>query len=529
MTVTLRTRLALLSGVPLIGLLLSLAVSYALTNAITRGITLARDESAVYASLAKDMQLQVVQVQQSLQDISATRGQDGLDDGFEQAETSRQAFLAAVGRFEEMYRREGDTQALDRMATLRQSFEAYYQVGRTMAQAYVKDGPSAGNAMMGRFDEAAEAFHTSLDPLVEEQSAELQRALADVGAASAFSLRLLTIGGLVLALSTLALAVALTRAIERPIRAAADSLAVGAQQTAAAAEQVSTSAQSLSQGTTEQAASLEETSASMEEMSAMTRRNAEQSRQAAELMTDVHLQVRQSNDALGAMVASMAAIQDSSAKVAKIIKTIDEIAFQTNILALNAAVEAARAGEAGMGFAVVANEVRALAHRSAQAAKDTAALIEESIGNATQGATKVEVVVAATGAITGSVDRVKELVEGVSQASRQQAQGIDQVTQAITQMEKVTQATAATAEESAAASEELSAQAETTIGAVDMLMHLIDGRSAGATASSASRPAAKATPDVLTFRSAPAARPRRTGGAREHRGTEPRTGTFDPF
>ena len=160
------------------------------------------------------------------------------------------------------------------------------------------------------------------------------------------------------------------------------------------------------------------------------------------------------------MVASMASIQESSQQVAKIIKTIDEIAFQTNILALNAAVEAARAGEAGMGFAVVADEVRNLAQRSAQAAQDTAALIEASIAKAGEGNAKVEQVAAAIAGITDERDKVKGLVDEVSVGQPQQAQGIDQVSQAIAQMEKVTQTTAATAEESAAASEELNAQAE---------------------------------------------------------------------
>ena len=157
----------------------------------------------------------------------------------------------------------------------------------------------------------------------------------------------------------------------------------------------------------------------------------------------------------------MTAIKESSDKVSKIIKTIDEIAFQTNILALNAAVEAARAGEAGMGFAVVADEVRGLAQRSAQAARDTAKLIEESIASVNQGNTRVGEVSGAMDAIADSASFVRNLIDQVSVASRQQAQGVEQVAQAIAQMEKVTQTTAATAEESAAASEELSAQAET--------------------------------------------------------------------
>jgi methyl-accepting chemotaxis protein len=278
-----------------------------------------------------------------------------------------------------------------------------------------------------------------------------------------------------LALLVSGLFVASVRGMVATLEGATSELSAGAQQVSAASSQVASAAQTLSQGATEQAASLEETSASMEEMASMTRSNAENSLQAASLMKEVDRQVGQSNATLSAMVTSMTAIQDSSAKVSKIIKTIDEIAFQTNILALNAAVEAARAGEAGMGFAVVADEVRSLAHRAAHAARDTASLIEEASTRAQEGSTKVGQVAGSIGAITESVSRVKGLVEQVSGASRQQSQGIDQVTRAVAQMEKVTQSTAATAEESAAASEELSAQAENALNIVERLQLLVDG------------------------------------------------------
>ncbi len=211
----------------------------------------------------------------------------------------------------------------------------------------------------------------------------------------------------------------------------------------------------------------------------MTRQNAENSHTAAGLMGEVDARVQTSNAALAEMVVSMTSIEESSEQVARIIRTIDEIAFQTNILALNAAVEAARAGEAGMGFAVVADEVRNLAQRSAQAARDTAGLIEASVEKSRVGAARVGQVAASIAGITESVGRVKTLIEEVSVASREQTQGIDQVAQAVSQMEKVTQTTAATAEESAAASDELSAQAESSLASVRILETIV-GTSAAA-------------------------------------------------
>lgn len=300
----------------------------------------------------------------------------------------------------------------------------------------------------------------------------------------------------------------LIRGLMKHMTSMTTALREGSEQVVSAAGQVSTSAQSLSQGATEQASSLEETSASMEEMASMTRKNAENAADAAKLVTDVAQQVSASNVALTGMVASMGAIQESSNKVAKIIKTIDEIAFQTNILALNAAVEAARAGEAGMGFAVVADEVRNLAQRSAQAARDTAGLIEESILRSQEGNGKVDEVARSIGSITDAITRVKGMVDEVREASRQQTQGIDQVTQAIGQMEKVTQTTAATAEESAAASEELNAQAETSMGVVHELEVLVGGSrdDAAPRPSTSSRPQAKPAGRVLPMARKPAGR-----------------------
>jgi methyl-accepting chemotaxis protein len=252
-------------------------------------------------------------------------------------------------------------------------------------------------------------------------------------------------------------------------------LAQGAGQVASAAAQVSSASQSLAQGSSEQAASLEETSASTEEISSMAHKNSDNSAAAAGLVTGSQEKFTETNRSLDQMVTAMQEINASSDKIAKIIKVIDEIAFQTNILALNAAVEAARAGEAGMGFAVVADEVRNLAQRSAQAARDTASLIEESISKSNEGKAKVDQVAVAIRDITEESGKVKVLVDEVSMGSQEQARGLEQIAKAITQMERVTQQTAASAEESASAAEELTAQSESVKDVLDRLREMIGG------------------------------------------------------
>ena len=207
----------------------------------------------------------------------------------------------------------------------------------------------------------------------------------------------------------------------------------------------------------------------------MARKNAENSQAANGLVTQSQQKFSETNQSLVSMVVAMGDIKASSDKVAKIIKVIDEIAFQTNILALNAAVEAARAGEAGMGFAVVADEVRNLAQRCAQAAKDTAALIEESIVKSNDGKTKVDQVAVAIRAITEESAKVKTLVDEVSLGSQEQTRGIEQVAKALTQMEQLTQQSAANAEESAAAAEELTTQASTLMEVVHQLSAMVGG------------------------------------------------------
>ena len=265
----------------------------------------------------------------------------------------------------------------------------------------------------------------------------------------------------------------LVRRVTTSIRAALVEMKNGSVEVERAAVQVASASHSLAEGASEQAASIEETSASSEQINSMAHRNSEHSRDAAALVLQSQQRFAETNQSLDQMVVAIGEINMHSDKISKIIKVIDEIAFQTNILALNAAVEAARAGEAGMGFAVVADEVRNLAQRSAQAAKDTAALIEESIAKSNEGKTRVDQVASAIRSITEDSAKVKTLVDDVNDGSQQQTRGIAEVSRAITRMESVTQSTAASAGQSASAAEELNSQAAAWREVVERLTSMV--------------------------------------------------------
>ncbi|MBN1547942.1 MAG: MCP four helix bundle domain-containing protein [Syntrophaceae bacterium] len=307
------------------------------------------------------------------------------------------------------------------------------------------------------------------------QKSEQNTAIAD--RANWISL-VITVAGIILAMGIGSL---LTLAITRPINRVVSGLTDGADQVAAASNQVSSSSQQLAEGTSEQAASLEETSSSLEEMSSMTKQNADNAQLASDMMTkEAAPNFQVMGERMAIMEKAMQASVTAGNETAKIIKTIDEIAFQTNLLALNAAVEAARAGEAGAGFAVVADEVRNLAMRATEAAKNTQGLISnstEKIKEATDIYGQVSEVMEKNGQIAR---KVTELIGEIAAASHEQANGIAQVNIAVNEMDKVTQQAAANAEESASASEELNAQAEQMKVYVDELIRVIGGNQNGA-------------------------------------------------
>jgi methyl-accepting chemotaxis protein len=438
-----------------------------------------RTQSAPYAGRAQEMKWNVAQVQRWTMEALAAGTTDRLQVTFSRSAEHAQAFRENVTQFRELYRGEGNAAGLAALDELEKKFAAYCELGQSAAKARVEQGPAEGGQTLEQLAVAANALTQAIDPLQTGQVAALNTALDDAANRCTWLKTGASLGAAVAVLFSSLIAVALARTITRPVKRVTTELTEGAHEVNAAAEQVAAAAQRLAQGASDQASSLEETSAALEQMAAMTRTTAENANKANELAATARKNADQSDQTMGQLRTAMGAINESASQISKIIKVIEEIAFQTNLLALNAAVEAARAGEHGKGFAVVAEEVRNLSQRASAAAKDTTDLIEGSVNRAKEGTSVAETAAAALQGIVGDVAQVADLLNSITQASSEQAQGVEQINLAVSQMDKVTQQNAAGAEESASAAQELSAQAHTVQAIVGDLEGLVSGQRGG--------------------------------------------------
>ncbi len=366
---------------------------------------------------------------------------------------------------------------------LQKEFQAQWDVYVKAMKALI-DGDKDIKTQREAFDQNAGLLDAQINAISDEVSKDIDAAQANTLETLASGRKngvvIGSISGFLGVLMAIWVAFSLG-ALTRGIRNAADIIGGGAGEILNASEQLSSTSQTLANGSSEQAASLEETSASLEEITSMTKRNAESAQQAKELSGQTKAAADTGTADVQEMKRAMDAMKASSDDISKIIKTIDEIAFQTNILALNAAVEAARAGEAGAGFAVVADEVRSLAQRSAQSAKETAGKIEEAIKKSEHGVRISGKVAASLSEIADKARKVDAIVAEIAQASQEQSQGVGQVNITVSQMDKVTQANASNAEETAAAAEELTAQSHSLQDAVVKLRGLVENEKSGST------------------------------------------------
>ena len=491
---------------------LTIAAASVAIASLSRDVQTLQTQNLPNVLLADDMNLSRSDIQQFLTDVAATHEPAGYKD----AEEAAQRFQRGIDKFRQLYQQEKNAAGLQELAQLEADFNKLYAMGKAMAAVYVAQGMEAGNALMKGsgtspgFDKASEVLLTHMEAFRQREVEEANHLAANAEkTAVTMSTSLVTAGLLACVLAALIAAWVVRSILQllggEPGQAAQLAQRVGAgdlsvpielrpgdtaslmaelktmQQRLStvvarvrqSSDEVATSSVEITRGnsdlsarTEQQASALEQTAASMEELGATVRQNAESARQGNQLAQGASAVAVQGGAVVAQVVSTMKGINEASRKIADIISVIESIAFQTNILALNAAVEAARAGDQGRGFAVVASEVRSLAGRSAEAAKEIKKLISASVAQVAQGTVQADQAGATMAEVVSSIHRVTGIMGEISAASNEQAIGVAQVGEAVTQMDQTTQQNAALVDEMAAAASSLNTQAQDLVQTV---------------------------------------------------------------
>jgi methyl-accepting chemotaxis protein len=489
--------------------LVTLLVMWVSISGLAQNIRRVNDVSLPLVLAVDLMDVSRSEVQQFLTDVSATH-EDG---GYKDAEESAKNFQSGANQFREFFTKNNDQDGIKELDAVEAKFKVLHSSGIVMAQAYVRDGMEAGNRLMkgadGKpgFDTASEALATQLKAFREHQIGNSKQTATSTLRDANGLLVIMGLGGVASTLLAVIFGVAIVRGITAPLsRAVAVSEAVaqgdlsqsiliegkdefaelmtalshmqtnlasvvgnvrtGSEAVATASAEIAHGNHDLSARTESQASALQETASSMEQLSATVKQNADSAKQANQLAQSASSVAMQGGEVVAQVVDTMKGINDSSKRISDIISVIDGIAFQTNILALNAAVEAARAGEQGRGFAVVATEVRSLAGRSAEAAKEIKSLISASVERVDQGTALVDQAGSTMTEVVSAIRRVTDIMGEISVASNEQSAGVAQMGEAVQRMDQVTQQNAALVEEMAAAASGLKSQAEDLVGTV---------------------------------------------------------------
>ena len=500
--ISITTKILIPSSISLVLVILTAFWIYYVGNEVRALAQLAKVDGLILTNAAHQMDMDVIEMQQWLTDISATRSLDGLDDGFIQAEKSYQSLLSGLSIFKNQYKKKHDEQGLAELEQIRLQLDEYYLLGKKMANAYIEHGPSQGNKSMKVFDEQAEILSASLKPFVGRHFDIIVNELEDVSGTVLFLMKGELIIFMMIGFSIITGAFLMLRMVTLHVRqsqSVVEKLARGeligrlemetskdemgrlmaslgdlykhlqvivgevnnsSDQIRTTSYDISMDNENLSNLMSKQTSALHETSESMSRVTESVHENAENAQRASALANEATEVAREGALAITNTIGSMGQVDASSKKISEITAVIDSIAFQTNLLALNASVEAARAGDEGRGFAVVANEVRSLAQRSAASAKEIKSLIEESVKRVDAFSKQVDASGEALAEIVGAVREVSEVVDKMAQANHEQSISVNEVNRSISEMTSMIEGNSGVAIEAVNYSVKLKEQAD---------------------------------------------------------------------